>query len=70
MKLQPIQDISGFKKDEQSNAILAVDSSSLVAYKKMKATRNVILNDINNIKNELGEIRDMLKLIISSNKGS
>jgi len=70
MKLQAIKDVEGFKRDESSGAILSVDNAALEAYKIKKQKQNNILSDINSIKEELGELREMLKLVISSQKGN
>jgi hypothetical protein len=70
MKLQAIKDVDGFKRDESSGAILSVDNAALEAYKIKKQKQNNILSDINSIKEELGELREMLKLVISSQKGN
>ena len=63
MKLQPIKDVEGYRRDPESGAVLSVDKRALVGYKLKK-------DDINSIKEELGELRDMMKLILSSNKGN
>ena len=70
MKLQPIKDVEGYKSDPESGAVLSVDNRALVAYKLKKRNQNAVLDDINSIKEELGELRDMMKLILSSNKGN
>jgi len=68
MKLQPIQDTDGFKKDVESGAVLAVDNRALQAYKMKRKQQNAVVDDINNIKHELQELKEMLKLVISSQK--
>ncbi len=70
MSLTLIKDVQDFKKDEASGAIVATDSRGLHAYKKSRQSQSSILNDINNIKQELGELKDMLNIIISSQKGN
>ena len=70
MKLQPIKDVEGYRRDPESGAVLSVDKRALVAYKLEKRNQNAVLDDINSIKEELGELRDMMKLILSSNKGN
>jgi hypothetical protein len=67
MQLQPIQDVDGFKKDESTGAVLAIDKNALIAYKKKRQQHHSILNDISELKEELSEIREMLKMIISTN---
>ena len=65
MKLQPIKDVDWFQKDIDTGAILSIDNTALTAYKKKKQHQNELISDINNIKDELKEIRDMLRLIVS-----
>jgi len=68
MKLQPIQDTDGFKKDVESGAVLAVDNRALHAYKMKRKQQYAVVDEINSIKEELGELKEMLKLVISSQK--
>ena len=70
MKLQPIKDAEGYKRDPESGAVLSVDNRALLAYKLKKRKQNEVLDDINIIKQELGELREMLRLILTSNKGA
>lgn len=65
MSLQSIKNVDSFKKDTNNGAVLAVDNTALAAYKKKKQHQNELISDINNIKDELKEIRDMLRLIVS-----
>jgi hypothetical protein len=73
MKLQAIKDLDGFKKDEKSGAVLAVDNNALNSYKNkrekntraqididnIKEQHLMVSNDINNIKNDLIEIKKL-----------
>ena len=68
MKLQNIKDIDGYKKDLESNGILSIDNNALTSYKKMRKQQLNVLQDVNNIKKELEEIRDMLCMLISSKR--
>ena len=68
MKLQNIKDIDGYKKDLESNGILSIDNNALTSYKKMRKQQLNVLQDVNNIKKELEEIRDMLCMLTSSKK--
>ncbi len=70
MALTKIKEVDGYLKDEKSGAVLSVDQNALDAYKRQRSQRNSIVSDINNIKQELGELKDMLNLIISSQKGN
>jgi|TARA_Y100000052_G_scaffold17820_1_gene17383 hypothetical protein len=70
MALTKIKEVDGYLKDEKSGAVLSVDQNALDAYKRQRLQRNSIVSDINNIKQELGELKDMLSTIISSQKGN
>ena len=70
MALTKIKEVDGYLKDENSGAVLSVDQNALDAYKRQRSQRNSIVSDINNIKQELGELKDMLSTIISSQKGN
>ena len=70
MALTKIKEIDGYLKDETSGAVLSIDQNALDAYKRQRSQRNSIVSDINNIKQELGELKDMLSTIISSQKGN
>tara|TARA_A100001515_G_scaffold50389_2_gene39768 strand:- start:2229 stop:2441 length:213 start_codon:yes stop_codon:yes gene_type:complete len=70
MALTKIKEVDGYLKDEKSGAVLSVDQNALDAYKRQRTQRNSIVSDINNIKQELGELKDMLSTIISSQKGN
>ena len=65
MALTKIKEVDGYLKDETSGAVLSVDQNALDAYKRQRSQRNSIVSDINNIKQELGELKDMLSTIIS-----
>ena len=70
MALTKIKEVDGYLKDEKSGAVLSVDQNALDAYKRQRSQRNSIVSDINNITQELGELKDMLSTIISSQKGN
>ena len=70
MALTKIKEVDGYLKDETSGAVLSVDQNALDEYKRQRSQRNSIVSDINNIKQELGELKDMLSTIISSQKGN
>lgn len=70
MSLQAIKDVDGFKKDSNNGAVLSIDNTALMAYKKKREKQSELINDINNIKQELKEMKDMLNMFISAYKGS
>ncbi len=68
MNLVKIKDVDGYKKDESTGAILATDNRALQAYKKKRAENLSMKKDINNLKEGMKEIKEMLALILSSQK--
>jgi len=61
-----VKDNPGLVKDKQTTAILSVDNDGLKAYKLQRERlrqNNGMLDDINNIKQELIELRGILKQI-------
>jgi hypothetical protein len=58
-----LKNISGFIKDTESKAIINVDTSSLIAYKKRREYHRTLetqVEQINILKNEVSEIKTML----------
>lgn len=65
--LQKIKNVSDYVKDDKTSAVLSVDNNSLNSYKLRKAqTREYqeAIEDINNIKSELGEIKLLLTKLV------
>ena len=63
-----VKDNPGLVKDKETTAILSVDNDGLKAYKLQRERlrqNNDMLDDINNIKQELIELRGILKQISS-----
>lgn len=54
----------GFMRDENTGAIVNVDNSSLAAYKLRKKANMQKENEINTMKEELAEVKSMLKIIL------
>ena len=68
MSVIKIKNNPGLVKDNKTNAILSVDNDGLKAYKQQRERirqNNGMLDDINNIKQELIELRGVLKQIAS-----
>ena len=68
MSVIKVKDNPGLVKDKETTAILSVDNDGLKAYKLQRARlrqNNGMLDDINNIKQELIELRGILKQISS-----
>jgi hypothetical protein len=83
MQLTKIKNLEGFEKDETTGAILSVDKASLIAYKQkkknsmlvfteintMKEQHLEISHDINIMKQELKEMKELITQFLSSHKG-
>ena len=68
MARRKVKDNPGLVKDKETTAILSVDNDGLKAYKLQRERlrqNNGMLDDINNIKQELIELRGILKQISS-----
>ena len=66
MAVIKVKDNPGLVKDKETTAILSVDNDGLKAYKLQRERlrqNNDMLDDINNIKQELIELRGILKQI-------
>ena len=66
MSVIKVNNNPGLVKDNKTNAILSVDNDGLKAYKQQRERirqNNGMLDDINNIKQELIELRGILKQI-------
>jgi len=63
--------VTGVKRDEKSNAILNVDNSSLAAYKAARVRDNQInsyIEDLENLKDDVNEIKNLLKALVDGSK--
>jgi len=67
--LQPIENVSDFKRDIQTNAMVSIDSGGLAAYKKRKMNATQLCNDINTLKEEMQDIKDMLSKLVGQSNG-
>ena len=66
MSVIKVKNNPGLVKDNKTKAILSVDNDGLKAYKQQRERirqNNGMLDDINNIKQELIELRGILKQI-------
>ncbi len=83
MQLQKIKDVDGFEKDSTNSAVLSVDNRALYAYKEKRKNKLTMMNEINNLKKyhnevsydinsmkqELMEMKELLMNFISLQKG-
>ena len=67
----PVEGKSGFFRDSESTAIINKDKKAYLAYmqrKKDAENKNLELNkmkeDLDNVKGELGEIKDLLSTLV------
>jgi len=66
MTVIKVKNNPGLVKDKETTALLSVDNDGLKAYKQQRERlrqNNGMLDDINNIKQELIELRGILKQI-------
>lgn len=59
-----VQDDRAYVRDTDTNAILNVDNQALVAYKLRKNVNNKLRNDVEELKEELQEIKTLLLKIL------
>lgn len=67
MEKYQLQDTTKYQRDRHSKAILSGDSGGLIAYKAAKKRVNEMRShgeDINKLKEELSEIKNLLKQIL------
>ena len=83
MQLQKIKDVDGFEKDSTNSAVLSVDNRALYAYKEKRKNNLTMMNEINNLKKchnevsydinsmkqELMEMKELLMNFIPLQKG-
>jgi|TARA_S200002703_G_scaffold2466_2_gene3843 hypothetical protein len=63
-------DLTNHRRDEKSNAIVSVDNSSLAAYKAARAKEkqiNNVMEEVQDLRVELTEIKNMLKALVNGN---
>lgn len=68
-ELVKIENEPGFLKDKNTQAVISTDNSALEAYraKRKRDTENQMkLDEINNIKQDVAEIKDLLRQLLGS----
>lgn len=61
----PVEGHSGLYRDANTGAILNCDDAAYVNYMKTKELKIKEKQEIQNLKNDVNEIKDMMKLILS-----
>ena len=60
----PVKDHRGLYRDESTNAILNCNNNEYEQYLKLKNKRTTQQKEINELKNDIDEIKDCLKIIL------
>ena len=68
MKYIPVKDDSNIVRDPKSNAILNVNRSAFEAHKKGRERQRQLSNDVETLKDEMGEIKTLLSNILEKLK--
>tara|TARA_B100001996_G_scaffold375636_1_gene355848 strand:- start:71 stop:268 length:198 start_codon:yes stop_codon:yes gene_type:complete len=61
----PVQGYDNLYRDEETGAIINADSSSYAAYMQLKSRKNMEKAELDSMKEEISEIKEMLKKITS-----
>jgi len=61
----PVEGNPGYYRDSESGAIINDSDSEFQAYLNEKKRRVSELSEFNTLKNEVNELKDMMKIIIS-----
>lgn len=67
MKLQPVKEHPGYRRDPETKAILCTDNAALQAYKARRAQKDQLKHcaeEINKLKEDISEIKLLLREII------
>jgi predicted nuclease with TOPRIM domain len=62
-----IKDHENLVRDEASNAVLNADLSSLQAYRERRAKSLQMVQDVENLKSDVSEIKNLLLQLIEKN---
>lgn len=63
-KYLKIENESSFIKDTTNGALINTNNQALLAYKKQKKSSNSLKNDVEQLKKDITEIKDLLVKII------
>lgn len=65
-ELVKIENEPGYVKDKACQAIISTDNSGLEAYRARRKREQDRLDEINNLKQDVAEIKDLLRQILGS----
>lgn len=69
MNYVKVKDHTGYVRDKSSGAVLNMNKEEIEAAKKRKAERLAKNKEISDLKNEVSDIKDMLKAIVEKLDG-
>ena len=55
-------------RDTTSNAVINNDVSALENYRKRRKAKREMVNDVDNLKNDVQEIKELLKQLLEKNR--
>lgn len=64
MKLENIKDARGYAKNPENKSIISVDNDSLKAYKEKRLREKNKDDDINRLRKEVQELKDLVMIMI------
>ena len=70
MILKKVRGHDGFAKDDRTGAVININKDEIIAAKKRKLLRREKEQDFEDLKNEVGDIKNMLNKIIEKLDGS
>lgn len=68
MNLRKVEDDSDFSRDMKTGAIINTNDMAYQNYMKAKKLRNNRRQEIEDLKSEISEIKDLLRTLIDNNK--
>jgi hypothetical protein len=64
----PVEGHPNLYRDSETNAIINCDKSEYINYLNLTASKEREKTEIENMKNEIGEIKDLLKKLLEKNE--
>lgn len=63
-----IKDHDNLVRDTDSNAVINNDLTALENYRERRKARREMVNDVDNLKNDVQEIKELLKQLLEKNR--
>lgn len=64
----PVEGYPNLYRDSESNAIINCDKSAYINYLNSVTSKQIEKTEIENMKNEISEIKDLLKKLLAKNE--